>query len=71
MTDRLTEDPLLNVAQAAAYLGTSERFPRRLIAQRRVRFVRVGRFVRIPLSALAEFIEPVEPMTTSSIRKAA
>lgn len=33
------------------------RFPRRLIAERRIRFVHVGRHVRIPASAVAEFIE--------------
>ena len=57
---------LLTVGQAAELLGTTERFPRRLISQRRIRFVRVGRHVRIPESALAEFIaagvvEPVRP----------
>jgi excisionase family DNA binding protein len=57
---------LLTVGQAAELLGTTERFPRRLISQRRIRFVRVGRHVRIPESALAEFIaegmiEPVKP----------
>jgi excisionase family DNA binding protein len=55
---------LLTVRQAAELLGTSERFPRRLIAERRIRFVRVGRHVRIPESALAEFIAAgvVEPV---------
>jgi excisionase family DNA binding protein len=54
---------LLTVAQVAELLGTTERFPRRLIAERRIRFVRVGRHVRIPESALAEFIAAgvVEP----------
>jgi len=47
-------------------LSTSERFPPRLIAERRIRFVRIGRHVRIPESALREFIAAglVEPMTT-------
>lgn len=71
MTTRPDEDPLLDVKQAAKLLGTSERFPRRLIAERRIRFVRVGRFVRIPMSALTEFIEPVEPLTASGIWRAA
>jgi excisionase family DNA binding protein len=55
---------LLTVGQAAELLSTTERFPRRLIAERRIRFVRVGRHVRIPESALAEFIEAglVEPI---------
>jgi len=54
---------LLTVAQVAELLGTSERFPRRLIAERRIKFVRVGRHVRVPESALREFIEAglVEP----------
>jgi excisionase family DNA binding protein len=49
-------EQLLTVAQVAELLGTTERFPRRLIAERRIRFVRVGRHVRIPESALAEFV---------------
>ena len=63
-----TTDRLLTVAQAAELLATTERFPRRLIEERRIRFVRVGRHVRIPESALREFIHggTVEPMTTYS-----
>ena len=51
--------------EAAAALGTSSKFPRRLIAQRRIRFVRVGRLVRIPESALEEFVRQgtVDPLT--------
>ncbi|MEI2649792.1 MAG: helix-turn-helix domain-containing protein [Dermatophilaceae bacterium] len=58
-----TTDKLLTVAGAAELLGTSERFPRRLIAERRIRFVRVGRHVRIPESAVLEFVSAgvVEP----------
>jgi excisionase family DNA binding protein len=54
---------LLTVGQAAELLGTTPRFPRRLISERRIRFVRVGRHVRIPAKALADFIEAgtVEP----------
>ena len=68
MTDRAENRPaerLLTVAQVAAVLGTTERFPRRLIEQRRIRFVRVGRHVRIPESALRDFIAAglVEPIT--------
>jgi excisionase family DNA binding protein len=55
---------LLSVTEVADLLGTTERFPRRLIAERRIRFVRVGRHVRIPESALREFIAAgtVEPV---------
>jgi excisionase family DNA binding protein len=64
---------LLTVAQVAELLGTTERFPRRLIAERRIRFVRVGRHVRIPETAVAEFIAAglVEPVTTRSGRRVA
>ena len=60
-------DRLLTVAEVAELLGTTERFPRRLIAERRIRFVRMGRHVRIPESAVREFIAAglVEPVTRS------
>jgi excisionase family DNA binding protein len=45
---------LLTVQEAGEMLNTGERFPRRLIAERRIRFVRVGRHVRIPESAIAD-----------------
>ncbi len=56
-------DPLLSVDQAGELLGTGARFPRRLIAERRIRFVRIGRHVRIPESAVIEFVSAntVEP----------
>ena len=56
-------EQLLSVNQAAELLGTTVRFPRRLVAERRVRFIHVGRHVRIPLSALADLIRDgtVEP----------
>jgi excisionase family DNA binding protein len=40
-------DRLLSVAEVAERLGTSQRFPRRLIAERRIAYVKVGRHVRI------------------------
>ena len=60
-------DRLLTVVQVAELLGTTERFPRRLIAERRITFVRVGRHVRIPESALRDFIAAglVEPFGRS------
>lgn len=47
---------LFTIEEAADALGTSTRFPRRLVAQRRIRFVKVGKFVRIPESAIDEFV---------------
>jgi excisionase family DNA binding protein len=57
-------EQLLTVDEVADALGTSVRFPRRLIAERRIRFVRIGRLVRIPESALEEFVREgtVDPL---------
>jgi excisionase family DNA binding protein len=65
-------DRLLTVTEAAELLSTTERFPRRLIAERRIRFVRVGRHVRIPETALNEFIASgvVEPVVRRRRRAA-
>jgi excisionase family DNA binding protein len=65
-----TNERYLTVKQAAAKLNTSERFPRRLIAERRITFVRVGRHVRIPESALDDLLADgtVEPVTRRDIR---
>jgi excisionase family DNA binding protein len=62
---------LLTVAEVAELLGTSDRFPRRLISERRIRFVRVGRHVRIPESAVREFIQSgtVKPITSCGLSR--
>jgi excisionase family DNA binding protein len=49
-------DTLLTVEQAAERLGTSERFVRRLIAERRIAYVKLGRYVRIPEPDLINFV---------------
>ena len=49
-------DKLLTVEEAAERLGTSVRFLRRLIGERRIAFVRVGRHVRIDPADLDTFI---------------
>lgn len=53
-------DRLLTVKEVAEHLGTwdtsGERFPRRLIAERRIAFVKVGHHVRIPETALADYV---------------
>ncbi len=60
-------DRLLTVEQAAELLGTTVRFPRRLIAERRIRYVKLGVHVRIPESAVREFVAAatVEPITVT------
>jgi excisionase family DNA binding protein len=55
-------DRPLTVAQAAEQLGTGERFVRRLVAERRIEFVRLGPPgsargpIRIRESAIAAFL---------------
>jgi excisionase family DNA binding protein len=49
-------DRLLTVDEAAERLGTSTRFVRRLIFERRIAFVKVGRHVRITPSDLDAYI---------------
>lgn len=47
---------LLTVEQAADYLTTSAHFVRRLIRERRVPFVKIGRHVRLSPDDLDTFI---------------
>jgi excisionase family DNA binding protein len=48
---------LLTRDEAAEVLRATPRFVRRLISERRIRFVYVGRTPHIPESAIAEYIE--------------
>lgn len=67
-----TAPVLLDVDEAARRLGTKPRFVRRLIAERRIEFHKVGRHVRISETALADFIEAgkVTPMDVSEVWRA-
>ncbi|SEO57870.1 excisionase family DNA-binding protein [Trujillonella endophytica] len=49
-------DELLTIEQAGKYLATGERFVRRLIAERRIAYVKLGKYVRLQRSALDAFI---------------
>jgi excisionase family DNA binding protein len=64
------KDRLLTVEQVAERLGTTVRFPRRLIEERRITFVKLGRHVRIPESALDAFIaaRTVQPRQVRRLR---
>jgi excisionase family DNA binding protein len=59
----------LNVQEAAEYLNTSVRFVRRLIAERRIAFHKVGAHVRLAVEDLEAFVQSgrVEPMTRASV----
>ncbi|WP_433624152.1 helix-turn-helix domain-containing protein [Nocardia sp. CA-120079] len=65
--DDRTRAQYLSVPQAAGYLGTTERFMRRLVAERRIVFYKVGRHVRFSINDLEAFAQAgrVEPVTVS------
>lgn len=50
------DEPMLTLEQVADRLGTGVRFARRLVSERRITYVRVGRSPRVPVSALREYI---------------
>ena len=52
-----TSADMLTVEQAAQRLGTQVRFIRRLVAERRIRFYKVGRYVRFHPDDLTAYIE--------------
>jgi excisionase family DNA binding protein len=62
-------DQLLTVEEVAERMRTKPRFIRRLIAERRIEYAKVGRHVRISESALAAFIAAgrVQPMTPPDV----
>lgn len=59
---------LLTVEAAAERMSTSVRFVRRLVAERRIAYVKLGRHVRISEAALCEFIASgsVPPLSSAS-----
>ncbi|MFC5949769.1 helix-turn-helix domain-containing protein [Pseudonocardia lutea] len=61
----------LTVVEAAEHLNTSVRFVRRLVAERRIAFHKVGAHVRIALVDLDAFVRAgrVEAITAESIRR--
>ena len=50
-------DELLTLSQAGDYLRTGERFVRRLIAERRIAYVKLDKYVQLQRSTLDVFIE--------------
>jgi len=69
------ENGMLTVKQAAARLNTGERFVRRLLAERRLSYTRLGpkgSHVRISAADLDALIPAgrVEPLSRSAVRRA-
>ncbi|HJQ44815.1 MAG TPA: helix-turn-helix domain-containing protein [Amycolatopsis sp.] len=63
------ETKYLTVEEAAAYLNTGVRFIRRLIAERRIAFHKVGAHVRLAVEDLEAFVEAgrIEPITRATV----
>jgi excisionase family DNA binding protein len=63
---------MLTTAEVAKLLHTSERFIRRLVAERRIAYVKVGRAVRFEPTAVAAFVDRnrVPSMTRGQLRAA-
>jgi excisionase family DNA binding protein len=61
------EPRYLSVPEAATYLNTSVRFIRRLIAERRVAFHKLGRHVRFAVTDLDQYVSAgrVEPISVA------
>ena len=55
-TQPVEGNALLNVAGAAAYLGVTDAFVRRLVLEKRVRYFKVGKFVRFRPVDLEAFV---------------
>jgi excisionase family DNA binding protein len=58
---------IVDVSGAAQYLGTSERFIRRLVSERRIAYHHVGRLVRFDVADLRAYLDAnrVEPLRVS------
>ncbi|GAA0473640.1 hypothetical protein Ade02nite_73950 [Paractinoplanes deccanensis] len=61
------DDELLTVAELARVLKVEVRFVRRLVAERRIPFTKVGKYVRFYRSDVDDFVSAgrVEPVTVA------
>jgi excisionase family DNA binding protein len=50
-------DPLLGIEEVASWLGVESGFVRRLIAQRRIPFIKIGKYVRFDPEDLSAWID--------------
>ena len=64
-------DKLLTVLEVAEVLNVKERFVRRLVAERRITVVHVGRYVRIPESDVVALVEAGTVQPFASTRRSA
>jgi excisionase family DNA binding protein len=59
----MSEPTMLTMSEAAERLGTTHRFVRRLVSERRIAYLKMGRHVRISSDDLDEYVRQsrVEP----------
>jgi excisionase family DNA binding protein len=71
MEEEHTVEELLTGDEVAERLKTTPRFVRRLVAERRIEYVKVGRLVRFSPGAVAEYIErnKVVPIDRTKVRR--
>jgi excisionase family DNA binding protein len=64
-------DELITSDELAARLRSTTRFVRRLVAEKRIEYVKVGRYVRFEESAVLAFIERnrVRPTSRAELRR--
>lgn len=62
---------LMTLEEVAARLKATPRFVRRLVAERRIAFVKVGRLVRFEEAAVSDYIErnKVVPIDRARVRR--
>ena len=62
-------DGLLTIDEAAAVIKMSTRYVRRLVAERRIAFYRIGRSIRLAPDDLAAHVKSgrVEPITETTV----
>lgn len=58
---------LLDAPSLASLLNTTERHLRRLVAERRIPFVRVGRFIRFDPAAVGRWLEDRTTTVTNDV----
>jgi excisionase family DNA binding protein len=65
----MSADEVLTIEQSAARINMSVRYVRRLVAERRIPFHKLGRSVRIKASDLDAHVDAgrVEPLTASGV----
>jgi excisionase family DNA binding protein len=65
------DDELLTAEEVAERLRATPRFVRRLVAERRIAYVKVGRLVRFEACAVAEYIDRnrVVPLNRAQLRR--